>query len=371
MNQQRHLGLDCLRLLSMMLIVLLHILSVGGVFKHVSEDDNKYDILWLMRILTAVGVNCFGLLSGYCAQLAHIKREDTISFPENIRKFRPIYRIWVTACFWSVGWYVLSWCWDVYPISGKDLVHGFLPVTFGGWWYFSSYFLLFFMMPYLDDAVKYREGWTLVVLIVLGVILIFLPSFSRNFIEATGVGKGGNNVIWLGYLYLLGAYLYQNKTIIRQVHWRWIIVGYCLGVCGSYLALKMMHGTDGGVRRILNSLVIDNTSIFVLISAICLLLLFSRWEGRRRHLMIEQGALVSFAVYIIHFHPRFQTLFYADKFNNVMNYPLWKCIAILLLGTIGIYLICAIMEIGRRVLWLAIRSLGKILSPQNTQKAQN
>lgn len=83
--------------------------------------------------------------------------------------------------------------------------------------------------------------------------------------------------------------------------------------------------------------------------------------------MIEKGALVSFAVYIIHFHPRFKTLFYADKFTNVMNYPLWKCIAILLLGTIGIYFVCALMEIGRRVLWLAIRSLGKILSPQKTQ----
>lgn len=360
MKQRRHFGLDSLRLLSMLLIVLLHILSVGGVINRISNDDTKYDILWLMRILTAVGVNCFGLLSGYCAQLAQKKRNDTLSIQDNIKRLRPLCRIWVTACFWSVGWYALSWCWDAYPVSGNDLLHGFLPVTFGGWWYLSSYFLLFFVMPYLDDAVKNWSGWTLVVLIVLGVIQMFLPSISSNFTEAIGAGRGGCNVLWLGYLYLLGAYLYHNETYIRKIHWRWLTVGYCLGVCGSYLAFKIASSTEGGVRRILNSLVCDNTSIFVLLSSLCLLLLFTRWEGKMRHVVVEQGALVSFAVYIIHFHPRFMRLFYAGKFDNVLQYPLWQCIAILLLGTIGIFGICAIMEIGRRLIFEAILSRTKI-----------
>lgn len=110
MKQQRHFGLDSLRLLSMLLIVLLHILSVGGVINRISNDDTKYDILWLMRIITAVGVNSFGLLSGYCAQLAQKKRNDTLSIQDNIKRLRPLCRIWVIACFWSVGWYALSWC---------------------------------------------------------------------------------------------------------------------------------------------------------------------------------------------------------------------------------------------------------------------
>lgn len=79
-----------------------------------------------------------------------------------------------------------------------------------------------------------------------------------------------------------------------------------------------------------------------------------------RHVVVEQGALVSFAVYIIHFHPRFMHLFYAGKFDNVLQYPLWQCIAILLLGTIGIFGICAIMEIGRRLIFEAILSRTKI-----------
>ena len=61
----RHAGFELLRILSMMMIVLMHGIGHGGLGTTAAPGTFPYFIYWLLFMLGRVSTNCFVMLTGY------------------------------------------------------------------------------------------------------------------------------------------------------------------------------------------------------------------------------------------------------------------------------------------------------------------
>ncbi len=330
-----HVGLDALRIVAMLFIVLLHVLDVGGVLYRVNSNTVHYHIIWFLRIISASGVNCFGLLSGYLGIHAQ-------------HKYSTLAMLWCQTVFWSLLLYVLSWFTNAYSATPRDLLYGIMPVTFGSWWYFSSYFVLFLIMPILNLVFEYKPTYIPLFLVSSGIVLTVLPRISINFSVATKAAFD-LGVIWLSWLYVLGGYLRQKEELISKIPKGILFSLYSFGLLGSYVCLLL--GDKFSSFSVLKSMITNNNSPFILLSSISLLLLFSHYNPTLFKQLVIKLASVSFSVYIIHFHPRVRVLYLSNRALWTLDYSWWKMLIFLLIMTLSIYVICSIVDLPRLLLF--------------------
>lgn len=63
-TNNRNIGLDALRIISMMMVLALHYLGKGGLLER--NTSEIYNVIYLLlEALSIVAVNCFVLISGY------------------------------------------------------------------------------------------------------------------------------------------------------------------------------------------------------------------------------------------------------------------------------------------------------------------
>ena len=64
-EQKRHSGFETMRILSMVVIILMHGIGHGGLGSAAPQGSVAFWIYWLLFILARVSTNCFVMLSGY------------------------------------------------------------------------------------------------------------------------------------------------------------------------------------------------------------------------------------------------------------------------------------------------------------------
>ena len=67
-KREHHYGLDLLRIISMFMIVITHVLGKGGLRSSVAgvgESDSYFVVTWVIQVLVYGAVNCYALISGY------------------------------------------------------------------------------------------------------------------------------------------------------------------------------------------------------------------------------------------------------------------------------------------------------------------
>ncbi len=88
--KQRNFGIDLLKIVSMLLVVILHIIGKGGVLGVVEPGTYRYVASWLVEIGAYCAVNCFALASGYTGFRSSRR-------PSNLLL------LWLRVLFYSVG----------------------------------------------------------------------------------------------------------------------------------------------------------------------------------------------------------------------------------------------------------------------------
>lgn len=132
MAATRHSGLECLRIISIILIVSMHIL--GNTF-HTSNWLNKEFILFI-NTLGNTGVTLFILISGYFG----------IRF--NTHKF---FKMLVVVWFYSIVSYLIETIWLHTPHTWTGLASSLLPILSKKYWFMTCYVVLYCFSPYLTD----------------------------------------------------------------------------------------------------------------------------------------------------------------------------------------------------------------------------
>ena len=74
MQTKRNIGIDLLKIVSMLMIVTLHMLGHGGVLDNMPPMSRCYQVAWLIEIACYGAVNCYALASGFLTARCNIRK---------------------------------------------------------------------------------------------------------------------------------------------------------------------------------------------------------------------------------------------------------------------------------------------------------
>ena len=88
-TSQRDYGIDLLRIISIMMVPMIHLLGQGGVIASTVPFSINYEVAWLFESFLLVAVNCFVLITGY------------VYYGKETRYYR-LFTLWAEVLFYSI-----------------------------------------------------------------------------------------------------------------------------------------------------------------------------------------------------------------------------------------------------------------------------
>ncbi len=293
--KKRIVSIELLRIISMMMVVMLHYLSKGELLTPFLEefDVNGY-IAWLLESFCIVAVNVYMLISGYF--LAEAKW-----------KLSRLLELVCQVLFYGVGVAVLLLLTGVISIGDMDiyrLSQYVLPINMEHYWFATVYVGMYMFAPVLAAGVKSMEKKQLQVTIVL--LLLFYSVMKTVSPVALTVDEKGYDVIWFMCVFLVAAYIRLYGFPVLNSVGRGI-AGYLGGVLlifGWSMALRQVCLSTGVLKSVVQNAYHYN-HVFNLLAAVALFCGFIHWnipgEGKLARLICKI-APYTFGVYLLHEH---------------------------------------------------------------------
>ena len=306
---ERHLGIDLLRIIAMVMVCTLHgNMFTGGLYKHPGHVEFQF-MSSLTEAVSFIGVNVYALIAGYMMVNARWKLSRYLT-------------LWLQVAFYVIVIVLLSWGLSAVGVWPADKVdyeydsYNMLLLFFGSEnWYFASYTVLYFLLPFVNPLLQnlgQRRHAMLVLL--LCVVLPVVNIFSADYVYADGY-----NFVWLGVMYVLGAYV----QLYRPQCPTWLLCVVSLLCIAVHTIVRECSVADEMMTRAFTSY----TSVFTVAYALCVFLLFAKYTPRHRGLcaLISFFAPLTFGIFLAHTHTSI-TRFLSPEchtFVHHLNYPWW------------------------------------------------
>lgn len=280
----RNYGIDMLRILSMLGVVLLHTLGHGGILG-ISQTPARFSLVWFLEILAYPAVDCFVLISGFVGY-----KGDKV-FP----RLKNFLVLMFTVVFYNFAFYAMYTLLRPETFTAKELFLNLFPTYGNKYWFFTTYFGLFLISPFLNILVHRTDSkQALLFLIVLGcfsIISIFRDNFAL---------MGGYSVLWFALMYLTGAIIkkYSLNTVLTKKR---CLTVYAAAFLLTWLAKVLLHFSAVPALQQPSNYLINYVSPTIVLMAVSLLVLFSKSSPSPRLCsVISFLASSAFSVYLIH-----------------------------------------------------------------------
>ena len=259
-KRERNHGIDLLRLVSMFMVVMLHLLGGGGILDNTQELSLRSELFWTVEVICYCAVNVYAIISGYVGLKAK-------------HKFTNLINLCIQITFYS------------FVITGIDLVmllvkgesislyktftnlFPSMSFVYHGLWYFSAYFCLFFFMPILNSIVENVPRNTLKTVAVF--VFIVFCGWTQIYTDIAHLGRG-YSVLWLAILYVFGAYL-AKYDVLKNLSAAKSVLGYLICVAVTMLSRFAM----GSVFPKRINLLVSYTSPTIVLCAVFLFNIFT------------------------------------------------------------------------------------------------
>ena len=339
-EQKRHSGFETMRILSMVMIVLMHGIGHGGLGSAAPQGSAAFWIYWLLFILARVSTNCFVMLSGYYLSerkgLVHVGR---------------LFRIGAQVWFYSMLTFCIAVKAGAVSLSAVALLRALLPLTSNGYWFASAYFLMYLSVPVLNTVVQSldrRQYKTLLLQSVWGTL--FYWATDETFVN------NGYSFIWFYTLYFIAAYFRKYRVTVPS--------GLCIlaylaasaaGLFNRMLALRVENALHlNGFVNTVNGY----QALATVIASAAMFLLFQNIRIRsdywRRWVFLL--APLSFGVYLLHDSDFTRALLWQwvdlSRFGGVLLPSLAYLTGVVLLITVAGYAVDAVYQRLYRLLRL-------------------
>ena len=142
----RQAGLDLLRCVSMLMVVVLHYLDKGRLLPSLETPGfSAAEVTaWLLECCCIVAVNVYMFLSGYFL--------CTASFRPS-RLIRLVLQVWMySVCFGLLG--ALTGIMQETELDTHFLLTLFFPISMDHYWFLSAYVFLYVLLPFVGTAVQ-------------------------------------------------------------------------------------------------------------------------------------------------------------------------------------------------------------------------
>lgn len=130
----RNYGIDFLRMISMIMIVMLHTLGHGGILRSVSFLSVHYQIAWLLEVIAFGAVNTYAMISGFVSVDSHFKISNILI-------------LWLQVLFYGILINTVFFFLLPESRNTSGWIQALFPVTRKEYWYFTAYAGVFFSLP--------------------------------------------------------------------------------------------------------------------------------------------------------------------------------------------------------------------------------
>lgn len=332
-KKERNMGVELLRIVSMLMVAAAHVLGQGGVLAGVQDMPGSagYAAAYLLESCCYMVCNSYALVSGYVGAEGHFRYARLFETQARVL----FYTVLITVVF----------CIAMPELFGFTLIKNALfPAMTGQYWYYTAYFGLMLFVPALQcmiahlNRVQFRN-------LIVSIILLFsvLPALFVSDIFQTAQGY---SLWWLIALYLIGAYIKKYGCPFLKKPLPAMLV-YAMSVLVTW-GINLAEARGVGVP-LPNMLVF--TSPAMLLASISLLVAFSGFRiPARMGKVVGLCAPLSFSVYLIHVHPLVWSYLFEGRFAAFAAYPAYGIVPAVIGAAAAIYAVCTLIDAVRA--WL-------------------
>lgn len=340
---KRKYNLDLLRVITMLLIVLIHSLGHG---KLIENNTNFFLNLSLrsLQVLGIVAVNVFVLMSSYL-----MTKRDT--------NYKSLIKVIIQTLFYSYTIYLFLLVFKIENFEITKLPYVLFPIMSKTYWYVTAYVGLYLFIPFLNALIESISKKTHFTLILISTILFsVIPTFIF-YIDTFNINNG-YSLIWFIYLFFIGSYIriYYKPTYKKlkpAIFYLTSSIMTILSIYGIGYVSNLILGVPRGY-----TLFLTYNSVLTLIASISFFILFLniKVENNSVKKTLAFVAPKTFAVYLIHDNRMFRNymwgLFKFENYNNT-----FKIIPIMLLAVLSIFIISILIETIRSFIFNPIYKL--------------
>ena len=336
-EQERNLGIDLLRIISMIAIITYHLLGHGWILPLIHQTSWKFTLLTALHSLCMTGVDCFVLISGYVGVKGRFK-------------YASVAVQWAKTWFYSVLITLVVWAFAPGEINGETWIAAFMPTVSRQYWYFTAYIGCMMLAPLICMGIRNMNAKqaALSAALLLSVFSVLNTAGGKDPFYT----NSGSNTLWLVVLYTIGAYLGWFMP-----HRRIPAAALAAAACFSAVLLggKLFMGERTGLTILMGG--VRNDSPLVVMTAVLMTLLFSKirigW-GKRA---VSVLSAASFSVYLIHDHPLMRKFVVSRYAYHLSGLGTLTIVPGILAAAAGIYLVCTLLDMPRSMLFrcLSIR----------------
>lgn len=308
----RNYGIDILRVISMLFVIVLHSLGHGGILKTAIVNSPQYKVAWIMEIIAYCAVDIFAIISGY---VAYTDKEKDVKYSNYIK-------LWLEVVFYGLLINIIFNLININFVHITDYIKVLFPVSYELYWYFTAYTGLFILMPIINKGIRNLDNNMLKkVFVIIFVFFSLLGVVFENFELYRGY-----SFIWITLLYILGMIM-KKCNIGSNLSKSKIIIGIVLLYLTTYL--YRIYGFDYKALNIeiTKSLFVSYISPTMVGVSILYVLLFSKFKFNEKiNNVIAFLASSSFAIYIINEHKLVKKLIMTNLFVGIANDSIFKII---------------------------------------------
>ena len=341
--RERQANFELLRILAMLGVLVSHIFNYG---LHIYENDGPdftvdtssaggftlWSLLQLIKLVALVSVNCYVLISGYF-----------LAGGVQLR-WRGIWRVWSTTWIYSMFFYLLFVVLGQDSLSWQALFVNATPLLHNTFWFVTSYLALILMSPLLSYVSCRLNHWQYMVLLTAGFVCCF-QFLLGNYLMSE------QQILLFVYLYFIGGYISkfhaESKGNIS------VLMACFIGMLGMMYAITVYKNIIRGDAAWLVFGMAYNGLVLPL--SVLVFLLFRRMSITQRFAgAVCAVAPLSFAVYVIHTQPNVHVWLWSLLTEWFYAVPQWTLPVFCLLTAVSVFIICVIIEKGRRSIQIKI-----------------
>ena len=343
-SSKRNYGIDLLRLVSMYMVVALHVLGCGGIIDTCDKFSANYYASWLMETASYCSVNIFAMITGYVM----------VNSKFNYFKIIPL---WMTVSFYGAITLLLfrfvPYLHQLYAVCKLDFLKAtFMPATTHQYWYFTSYFCMFFFIPFINRCIfsLSKKDFKILCITIIVLFSIISPLFTQGG-DPFRLGYGYCQW-WLICMYFIGAYLKLHPIEISKS--RCLLIYVIATLCAWFIGHVLMSIFGSNYEPYW---FVDYTSVFIVISSIALLLLFSQLDITRTRAQkaISFFSPLAFSVYLIHVQPLTFNCLLPGKFSSFAHNNVAVMTGKTIIAITIMFIACLLIDIPRHYLFKALR----------------
>ena len=315
---QRVLGMDLLRVVAMLMVVILHVLFHGGVVNATPRTSVRGMLLWLFWAENYCAVDLFVLASGWLLAT---------------KRFRParILTLCIQVYFTSIAIRIVAGLCCSVPLRWNSFLSDY--------WFWNSYLILVLLSPIVNAGLQaLLTQWSRGRLWTLLAVLTFLMSG----LPIRGIDNG-YGPLWLLIPYAVGAAIRMTSTGELSSRARKTLPWMALSLPVAGVAVRFLCW-KAGLETPFFLHPYRYHSPLVLATGVCWLLFFSNLHIQSIPGILRLAAATSFGVYLIHDNPIIRGTIVQNRFAGLGDKPLPVLFAGLIVSTIGIYAACMVLD---------------------------